>query len=304
MKLKPIVLGISIMALAGATAHAEDRAKQTAQAQPKASQQPMQQQSAQAGQPAQGQKTLRASELIGKKVVDTRGKDLGEIEEVVFDLNSGRVRAAVLNVGGFLGIGDKQVAIPMGEIKRGQGGKFTANLDKKKLEDAEGFAKGQMPGMNDEYWARTASASGSGGQSSRSGSPATANGGKSSAGASSGQPSQGMNLVRASEMEGRNVQDRSGNAIGEVRNVVINLTDGKVEHIVVDMNDAGQARIPANAFSSGTGDKLVVNMSREQLASRSAGTREARQLSRGEAAQPSAVEAQRSSSQPQERPRS
>jgi sporulation protein YlmC with PRC-barrel domain len=250
--------------------------------------------SSQAGQSAQGQRTLRASELIGEKVVDQHGEEVGEIDEIVIDLNSGNARAAVLSVGGFLGIGDKQVAVPMSDIGRGQGGEFTANLDKKKLEDAEGFAKGQMPGMNDEYWART------GGQSSGS---TTTNGGAPATGASGGaQQSPDMNLVRASEMEGREVQDRSGNAVGEVRDVVVSVSDGKIEHVVVDVKDAGEARINPDAFSSGTGDRLVVDMSREQLASQAMPSRDQRE-SRSQTGQPLSGQAQRSGGwPPQERP--
>lgn len=293
MRLNPIALGISIMALAAASAHAQD-AQTRANAQPQSSQQSTQQGSLQqqptqhssmqgsAQQPSM-QKTVRASELMDRNVVDKQGRNLGHIDEIVIDLNSGKAHAAVLSVGGFLGIGDKHVALPMGEITRGEGGKFTADLDRKKLEDAEGFAKGQMPGMDDEYWARTTSTDR--GQSSDStGSQATP---------TRGGISQGMNLVRASEMDGREVQDRSGNAVGEVRDVLLSATDAKIEHFVVAVKDAGEVLIKPDAFSSGIGDRLVVNESREQLASQATAPREQRQAIRSQPAQPSTSQGQR-----------
>src|SRR4051812_32966762 len=55
---------------------------------------------------------LRASELIGETVYgsDTAKADtIGEIDELIVDAN-GKISAAVIGVGGFLGVGEKRVA--------------------------------------------------------------------------------------------------------------------------------------------------------------------------------------------------
>jgi len=47
---------------------------------------------------------LTASTLKGDKVVNHTGEDLGKIEEIMLDLDHGRIAYAVLSFGGFLGM--------------------------------------------------------------------------------------------------------------------------------------------------------------------------------------------------------
>src|SRR4051812_34583815 len=46
---------------------------------------------------------MRASELIGKEVRNTQGENLGEIKDLIVDVNNSRIHYAVLSFGGFLG---------------------------------------------------------------------------------------------------------------------------------------------------------------------------------------------------------
>ncbi|TNC16048.1 PRC-barrel domain containing protein [Methylobacterium terricola] len=55
--------------------------------------------------------SLRASKLVGVKVIGMDHVRVGEIEDVLLT-EDGRVRAVVIGVGGFLGIGQKSVAVP------------------------------------------------------------------------------------------------------------------------------------------------------------------------------------------------
>lgn len=52
----------------------------------------------------------RASEAMGKAVYNRAGERIGEVDELLID-GSGRVVAAVVGVGGFLGIGERKVAV-------------------------------------------------------------------------------------------------------------------------------------------------------------------------------------------------
>lgn len=63
---------------------------------------------------------MRAEQLIGKDVVNAQGDTVGEIEDIVIDKSSNKAVHAVVSVGGFLGIGDKDVAIPFSELRMGQ----------------------------------------------------------------------------------------------------------------------------------------------------------------------------------------
>jgi len=54
----------------------------------------------------------KLSELVGLAVKNREEEALGEINEIVVDLHEGRVAYAILGVGGYLGMGEKEVAVP------------------------------------------------------------------------------------------------------------------------------------------------------------------------------------------------
>ncbi len=57
-----------------------------------------------------------ASQLIGMDVYGAADENLGDVNDVLFD-RRGNVVAAVIGVGGFLGMGEKQVAVPMAMVE-------------------------------------------------------------------------------------------------------------------------------------------------------------------------------------------
>src|SRR5580658_7410643 len=83
---------------------------------------------------------LAADTLSGNKVVNLRKEDLGKIEHLMIDLESGRVAYAVLSFGGFLGMGDKLFAIPWSSLSLDTvEHQFILNVDKELLKAAPGF---------------------------------------------------------------------------------------------------------------------------------------------------------------------
>lgn len=58
----------------------------------------------------------RSTELVGRDVYGSNNEDIGEINDVLID-RSGRVSAVLLGVGGFLGLGEKDVAVPMSALQ-------------------------------------------------------------------------------------------------------------------------------------------------------------------------------------------
>ncbi|MGH9439032.1 MAG: PRC-barrel domain-containing protein [Terriglobia bacterium] len=98
-------------------------------------------------------RVLAASTLSGDKVVNLQEEDLGKIEEIMIDLESGRIAYAVLSFGGFLGLGDKLFAIPWNALKIDTVQKqFILNVNKELLKQAPGFAKDRWPNMSDLGW--------------------------------------------------------------------------------------------------------------------------------------------------------
>jgi sporulation protein YlmC with PRC-barrel domain len=53
-----------------------------------------------------------ASKIIGTKVKDSAGKDLGEIDQLLVDAKTGKVTHAVIGKGGVLGVGETKVVVP------------------------------------------------------------------------------------------------------------------------------------------------------------------------------------------------
>lgn len=59
---------------------------------------------------------MRASELLGMDVRNAQNESIGQIKELVIDLR-GEVQAMVISVGGFLGLGDRNVAVGWKEFQ-------------------------------------------------------------------------------------------------------------------------------------------------------------------------------------------
>jgi len=67
-----------------------------------------------------------ASRFVGQAVTNQTGQNIGDINDLLFD-KTGRISTAVIGVGGFLGMGEKSVAIPFGSLS------FTADATGKRV---------------------------------------------------------------------------------------------------------------------------------------------------------------------------
>ena len=101
----------------------------------------------------------KGKQLIGAKVEDPSGKNIGSIEDVMVDA-SGRIPFAVLSFGGFMGIGDKWYAVPWNamQIERDRDNKdvkrIVMDVSKETLEHAPSFTKDRWPDTRDSQWSR------------------------------------------------------------------------------------------------------------------------------------------------------
>jgi hypothetical protein len=76
---------------------------------------------------------------IGKEVKNMQGDDLGTVKEFVKD-SDGRVSFAILSTGGFMGIGDKKVAIPYSALTfNTKEDHYTTSISKDQLANAPAF---------------------------------------------------------------------------------------------------------------------------------------------------------------------
>lgn len=60
--------------------------------------------------------TWRSSKMVGLNVYNDTNDKLGSISELLLDKN-GTIKAAVIGVGGFLGVGERLVAVPFDKLK-------------------------------------------------------------------------------------------------------------------------------------------------------------------------------------------
>lgn len=94
---------------------------------------------------------LSTSTLKGTEVKNPGGKNLGDIKDIMIDLDTGRIAYMVLSFGGFLGIGDKYFAVPLEALTIDkEDNKFIMDVSKEKLENAPGFDKDNWPTNPDQ----------------------------------------------------------------------------------------------------------------------------------------------------------
>lgn len=87
----------------------------------------------------------RGSKLIGTSVYGPDNSSIGEINDVIIG-SDGQIKAAVIGVGGFLGVGQKDVAVPFQDLNVARKSdssaidKITVSYSKAQLNDAPKFA--------------------------------------------------------------------------------------------------------------------------------------------------------------------
>jgi sporulation protein YlmC with PRC-barrel domain len=96
---------------------------------------------------------LSSSTISGDKVVNRQGEDLGDIKDLMIDVDSGRVAYAVLEFGGFLGLGSKLFAVPLSAMEVDpENHRFIFDQSKETLKNAPGFDKDNWPNFSDRDW--------------------------------------------------------------------------------------------------------------------------------------------------------
>ena len=92
---------------------------------------------------------LTASSIIGDKVFNPQDEKLGSIKDIMLDITSGKIEYVVVELGGFLGMGEKFFALPFSLLKLDAKNQcFILNQDKSVLLEAPGFDKDHWPETN------------------------------------------------------------------------------------------------------------------------------------------------------------
>jgi len=80
---------------------------------------------------------LRASKFIGSSVYDVHNRNIGDIKDLIMT-RDGRIAGVVLDVGAFLGMGGKYVALALADIKT-DNNRLTLDTTKEQLQAAQVF---------------------------------------------------------------------------------------------------------------------------------------------------------------------
>jgi sporulation protein YlmC with PRC-barrel domain len=89
------------------------------------------------------------STYYNEDVYDNQENKIGDVNDILLDA-SGRVSAVIVGVGGFLGVGEKDVAVPFNALKVAEenGDRYLVmNTTKESLQSAPGYAFDKTKGV-------------------------------------------------------------------------------------------------------------------------------------------------------------
>ena len=105
---------------------------------------------------------LTATSFIGDKIFNNLNEELGEVNNFMLNINKGTIEYVVIEFGGFLGMGEKLLAVPFRtlllDVNRHA---FILGVKREVLKNAPGFDKEHWPETNShvlrsvsDYWVR------------------------------------------------------------------------------------------------------------------------------------------------------
>lgn len=95
---------------------------------------------------------ISSDKVEGTNVYNTAGEKLGSIDDLMIDRQSGQVKYAVLEFGGFLGMGTDRYPLPWSMLRYdADKSGYIVPLDKAKLEKAPKYTDERVPNYDSEY---------------------------------------------------------------------------------------------------------------------------------------------------------
>ncbi|MEO8848822.1 MAG: PRC-barrel domain-containing protein [Casimicrobiaceae bacterium] len=101
------------------------------------------------------QSVISSDKVEGTAVYNTAGDKLGSIDDLMIDKISGKVQYAVMDFGGFLGMGTDRYPIPWSMLKYDTSlGGYRVPIDKNKLDAAPKYPEDRIPEYDTGYTGR------------------------------------------------------------------------------------------------------------------------------------------------------
>ena len=187
----------------------------------------------------------KASDLLGMNIDTHADEKIGEIDEIYFQSNSGKVLGLVVSTGGFLGIGQGQSLISMDDLRLNDDhSKMQTNLTKDQIENSPRYKKGETNVLH-QVRPLGRSASISGNRSDRSDRSNWNEGRQDSSARMTGGDARSDRANRTevaqhssrglaiSDLMGMSVENRQGDSIGNVDEVFIDLNQKEIVGVVI-----------------------------------------------------------------------
>lgn len=178
-----------------------------------------------------------ASELIGSRVKNSSGQILGDIHELAVNLPQGEITTVIIATGGILGVGKRLVALPPQSLSLDVEGEVNADVDIERWSNAPDFDPEEWSiathpdrvAANARYFTvqpRTP-------YRSRASNLPTNEPGTSPQPSPSIPTADATEALRASELIGKTVLGETGETIGDVEDLILDLSWGKVAQVIV-----------------------------------------------------------------------
>lgn len=193
-----------------------------------------------------------ANKMIGRTVVNTAGEKVGEVESALID-GDGKVRYVIVGVGGFLGLGERDVALRWDQLTMADNDqKIVVNVTKEQLAAlpahrfADASSKGKVYAYDEDLTTNPYLANDAGVTMATSGS------------------------VDTKKLIGRNIKNPAGDTVGEIQSVLVDEA-GKVKYVVVGVGGflgIGEKHVALSWDSltiSDNGENVVADVTKESL---------------------------------------
>lgn len=90
---------------------------------------------------------MRGEQVIGQTLYGAQGEEIGEIQDVVVS-QDGSKPEFVVGVGGFLGIGERNVTVPIDQVQL-QGDRLTTSMTRESIEGLQPYEEGSRQSWGD-----------------------------------------------------------------------------------------------------------------------------------------------------------
>jgi len=196
----------------------------------------------------------RASDLIGMDVKNRQNETIGEIKDLVIDLESGQMAYAVLE-SDVSGMEDKSLPIPPGVLTQSaEENTLILDVDQAKLKQAPSIDLKNLSNASDMNWENQVKSFYAEGQ--RAGLPQV----------------NTESIAKASDLIGMDVKNQENETVGEIKDLVIDFRSGRISYVILSAGGffgLGKKLLPiaprALAQADSQKDTMVLDIPKERI---------------------------------------